>query len=80
MTLGRCPLSIFCSRGTPPSEVRKSVEQSNVYHQLNKAYHQLNKAAYHQLNESIINLMKLAFRAGGSAGVRGGVALVNLIT
>ena len=21
MTLGRCPLSIFCSRGTPPREV-----------------------------------------------------------
>ena len=20
MTLGRCPLSIFCSRGTPPNE------------------------------------------------------------
>jgi len=25
MTLGRCPLSIFCSRGTPP----KSVEPTN---------------------------------------------------
>ena len=26
MTLGRCPLSIFCSRGTPP---RESVEPTN---------------------------------------------------
>ena len=24
MTLGRCPLSIFCSRGTPPSKHRES--------------------------------------------------------
>ena len=26
MTLGRCPLSIFCSRGTPPPE---SINQEN---------------------------------------------------
>ena len=26
MTLGRCPLSVFCSRGTPPREVSTNPE------------------------------------------------------
>jgi len=29
MTLGRCALSIFCSRGTPASDERKSVKTTN---------------------------------------------------
>ena len=29
MTLGRCPLSIYCSRGAPPSEVYHSLERKS---------------------------------------------------
>ena len=32
MTLGRCPLSIFCSRGTPPREVARVCGPESIIH------------------------------------------------